>query len=65
MDPGDLEGGMRTVNAIGDDALQRQAGGKVTPERLTQGTSAQRDEWLKRGHESGDAAQCDTFGETP
>jgi len=65
MDPGDLEEGMRTANAIGDDALQRQAGGKVAPERFTHGTSAQRVEWLKRGYQSGDPAQCNTFTEMP
>jgi len=63
MDNGDLEEGMCTANAIGDDTLQKQSTGRVTPERFTHGTSAQRMEWLKRGYESGDAAQCDTFAE--
>jgi len=62
LEEGDLEEGLRTANAIGDDALQRKAGGKVVPEGFTHGTSAQRMAWLKRGYQSGDAATCDTFG---
>ena len=61
LDPGDLEQGMRTANAIGDDTLQRKSSGHVTPERFTHGTSAQRVEWLKRGFQSGNLAQCNTF----
>ena len=62
LDPGDLEEGMKTANAIGDDTLQRRTGGRVTPEGFTHGTSAQRMEWLRRGYDSGDPAVCDTFG---
>ncbi|HRO32242.1 MAG TPA: neutral zinc metallopeptidase [Brevundimonas sp.] len=62
LDPGDLEEGMKTANAIGDDTLQRRSGGRVTPEGFTHGTSAQRMEWLRRGYDSGDPAVCDTFG---
>lgn len=61
MEPGDLEEGLRTANAIGDDTLQREATGRVSPEGFTHGTSAQRTEWLRRGYESGDPQQCDTF----
>jgi predicted metalloprotease len=61
LESGDLEEGLKTANAIGDDTLQRKTAGKVTPERFTHGTSAQRVEWLKRGYESGDPALCDTF----
>ena len=61
LESGDLEEGLKTANAIGDDALQRKTTGKVAPEQFTHGTSAQRVEWLKRGYESGDPAQCDTF----
>jgi predicted metalloprotease len=62
LDPGDLEEGLRTANAIGDDTIQRNTTGQVSPERFTHGTSAQRVEWLKRGFQSGDPSQCDTFG---
>jgi len=61
LEPGDLEEGMKTAQAIGDDALQRRGGGRVSPESFTHGSSAQRVEWLQRGYQSGDAAACDTF----
>ena len=61
LEPGDLEEGMKTANAIGDDALQRNAGRPVSPEGFTHGTSEQRMEWLNRGYKSGDPRQCDTF----
>jgi predicted metalloprotease len=61
LEPGDLEEGLRTANAIGDDTLQRRQGGRVTPEGFTHGSSAQRVEWLRRGYQSGDPASCDTF----
>lgn len=61
LEPGDLEEGMKTANAIGDDTLQRRGGGQVSPEGFTHGTSAQRVEWLQRGYQSGDPAVCDTF----
>lgn len=58
---GDLEAGMQTAAAIGDDALQRRQGGRVRPESFTHGTSAQRVQWLRRGYETGNPAACDTF----
>lgn len=61
LDPGDVEGGLRAAHAIGDDTLQQEAQGQVVPDSFTHGTSAQRMEWLKRGIDSGDPAQCDTF----
>lgn len=61
MEPGDLEEGMKTAQAIGDDALQGRGGGRVSPESFTHGSSAQRVEWLMRGYQSGDPAACDTF----
>lgn len=61
LEAGDLEAGMQTASAIGDDTLQRRQGGQVQPEGFTHGTSAQRVEWLRRGYESGDPAACDTF----
>ena len=61
LEAGDLEAGMQTASAIGDDTLQRRQGGRVQPEGFTHGTSAQRVEWLRRGYESGDPAACDTF----
>jgi len=61
MDPGDLEEGMTAAHAIGDDTLQQEAQGRVVPDSFTHGTSAERASWLKRGLDSGDPAQCDTF----
>lgn len=61
MEPGDLEEGMKTAQAIGDDALQSRGGGRVSPESFTHGSSAQRVEWLMRGYQTGDPAACDTF----
>jgi predicted metalloprotease len=61
LESGDLEEGMKTANAIGDDTLQQRGGGRVTPEGFTHGSSAQRVEWLRRGYQSGDPAVCDTF----
>ncbi|MEM8563427.1 MAG: neutral zinc metallopeptidase [Pseudomonadota bacterium] len=61
LDPGDLEEALQAATAIGDDRLARQAGAAVVPDSFTHGTSAQRVRWFRRGFESGDIAQCDTF----
>ena len=61
LEPGDVQEGLTAAAAIGDDALQMEAQGRVVPESFTHGTSAQRQQWLRRGIESGDPAVCDTF----
>ncbi len=61
LEQGDMEEGMKTANAIGDDMIQKRMTGKVTPEGFTHGTAAQRMEWLERGYQSGDPNVCDTF----
>ena len=61
LDPGDVENALAAAAAIGDDTLQRQTQGQVVPDSFTHGTSAQRVRWLRRGLESGDIQQCDTF----
>ena len=61
LEQGDLEEGLRTASAIGDDTLQQRGGGRVSPDNFTHGSSAQRVEWLQRGYQSGDPASCDTF----
>ena len=61
MEPGDMEEGLRAAQAIGDDTLQQEAQGRVRPESFTHGSSEQRQRWLKRGLDSGDPADCDTF----
>ena len=61
LEADDLEEGLNAAGAIGDDRLQRQGGGRVAPESFTHGSSQQRVEWFRRGFESGDPRQCDTF----
>lgn len=61
LDEGDFEEAMRAANAIGDDRLQREAGGRVVPESFTHGTSEQRMYWFRKGFETGDVSQGDTF----
>jgi len=61
LEAGDLQEGLKTANAIGDDTLQGRGGGRVTPEGFTHGTSEQRMAWLQRGYQSGDPKVCDTF----
>lgn len=58
LDPGDLEEGLRAAEAIGDDALMRQAGQAVRPESFTHGSSQQRMEALRRGLQSGNPSVC-------
>ena len=57
LEEGDIEEALNAANAIGDDRLQRQAQGEITPDAFTHGTSAQRMYWFKKGFESGDISQ--------
>jgi uncharacterized protein len=61
LEAGDVEEGLNAAAAIGDDRLQRRAQGRVVPESFTHGSSAQRVRWFKRGLETGDPGECDTF----
>jgi predicted metalloprotease len=61
LEPGEVEQALTAASAIGDDRLQRQAQGRVTPDSFTHGTSEQRVRWFKRGMESGDLNACNTF----
>lgn len=61
LDPGELQQALTAAAAIGDDRLQKQATGTVTPDSFTHGTSEQRMRWFKRGFDSGDMNQCNTF----
>jgi predicted metalloprotease len=61
LDPGDIESGLNAASAIGDDRLQRESRGYVTPDSFTHGSSAQRVGWFKRGFQGGRIADCDTF----
>jgi predicted metalloprotease len=61
LEPGDVESGLAAAAAIGDDRLQRQSRGQVSPDTFTHGSSAQRVRWFRTGLESGDVRQCNTF----
>jgi len=61
LEPGDVESGLAAAAAIGDDRIQRQSRGRVSPESFTHGSSAQRVRWFRAGLDSGDVRQCDTF----
>ena len=62
LEQGDVEEGLNAAAAIGDDRLQKQGRGYVSPESFTHGSSEQRVRWFKRGLESGSVQACDTFG---
>ena len=61
LESGDVEEGLGAASAIGDDRLQKQSQGYVTPDAFTHGSSAQRVKWFKIGLGSGDMNVCDTF----
>lgn len=61
LESGDVEEALAAATAIGDDRLQKQSQGYVVPDTFTHGSSAQRVRWFKRGLDSGDLKQCDTF----
>lgn len=61
IEPGEIEEALTAASAIGDDRLQQESQGRVVPESFTHGTSEQRVRWFKRGMESGDIGQCNTF----
>jgi len=63
IEPGDIESALTAANAIGDDRLQQEATGHVSPDSFTHGTSAQRMYWFKKGYETGDIKQGNTFAE--
>ena len=64
LDRGDLESALNAASRIGDDVLQKEATGRVRPEKFTHGTASQRLRWLKRGFDSGSMLSCDTFTAT-
>ena len=62
LEAGDVEEALRAASAVGDDQIQRRTAGYVVPDSFTHGTSEQRLRWFKRGYETGDMRQGDTFG---
>ncbi len=63
LEPGDIEEGLNAASAIGDDALQRNAGRAVVPDSFTHGSSEQRQRWFRRGFDAGEFENCDSFKE--
>lgn len=62
VEPGDIDEALNAASQIGDDRLQKQQRGYVTPDSFTHGTSAQRVRWFQRGYQTGRFDSCDTFG---
>lgn len=62
VDPGDIPAALSAVAAVGDDHLEKMSGRAVSPESWTHGSSQQRQSWFERGFQSGDPANCNTFG---
>jgi len=65
LQSGDIEEGLNAAAAVGDDRLQREAGGRVRPESFTHGSSAERVRWFRTGLDRGDLASCNTFAGLP
>ncbi|ALM47646.1 metalloprotease [Flavobacterium psychrophilum] len=63
LEEGDIDEALSAANAVGDDAIQKRAQGYIVPDSFTHGTSEQRMYWFKRGFESGDFNNGDTFKE--
>ncbi|MSQ91777.1 MAG: flagellar biosynthesis protein FlgM [Gammaproteobacteria bacterium] len=63
LEPGDIEEALGAASAVGDDRLQRRAGGQVVPDSFTHGTSEQRARWFRNGFDKGTLEACDTFKE--
>jgi len=61
LEGGDIEEAMNAARAIGDDNIQRKSKGYVRPDSFTHGTSEQRMRWFRKGLETGDLNQGDTF----
>lgn len=61
LEEGDVEEGLNAASSIGDDRLQKQSQGRVTPDSFTHGSSAQRVRWFKKGLDTGDVEACNTF----
>jgi predicted metalloprotease len=61
LEDGDLEEGITAAEAVGDDRIQQKTQGRIDPESFTHGTSEQRRTWFRKGFDTGDISQCDTF----
>ena len=61
LEPGDIEEALNAASSIGDDVLQKKYQGRVVPDNFTHGSAAQRSSWLRKGWQTGDLSQGDTF----
>ena len=61
LEEGDIEEALNAASSIGDDRLQKQSRGYVTPDSFTHGSSAQRVRWFRQGLQTGNISQCNTF----
>jgi hypothetical protein len=63
LEAGDIEEALNAASSIGDDRIQKQTRGYVVPDSFTHGSSEQRVRWFRRGIETGELSQCNTFAE--
>ena len=63
LESGDVESGLNAAAAVGDDRIAKMSGRRISPERFTHGSSAQRVQWFKTGLQSGTVQACQTFGQ--
>ena len=61
LETGDIEEGLNAASAVGDDRMQRRTTGTVNVDSFTHGSAQQRADWFKRGYETGNSKNCDTF----
>lgn len=64
LDAQDILEGMKAAEAVGDDRIQQQSQGRVVPEAFTHGTAEQRAYWFRKGYDTGDMRQGDTFNDS-
>jgi predicted metalloprotease len=64
LSEGDIEEGMNAAASVGDDRILQKAGRSANADTFTHGSSAQRVSWFKKGYDTGDPRQCDTFAKT-
>ena len=61
LSPGDEPEGLNAAASVGDDRILQQSGRSVNTDSFTHGSAAQRESWFRKGFDSGDPKQCDTF----